>query len=44
MKPLRLLLLALLIAAGAFATGWAFRAYLQPDAAVNLANRAFLCN
>ncbi len=44
MKTVRLLLLIALTALLAFATGWAFRAYLQPDAAVNLANRVFLCN
>lgn len=44
MKRGRLLLFIAVTALAAFATGWAFRAYLQPDAAVNLANRVFLCN
>lgn len=44
MKPARLILLVLLTASFAFATGWAFRAYLQPDAVVGFANRILFCN
>jgi len=44
MKRVRLLLLIALTALAAFATGWAFRAYLQPDAVVDFTNRVFLCN
>ena len=43
MKATRLLLIVLGVAAAAFVSGWAFRAYLQPEAVVDLANRIFFC-
>ena len=43
MKSTRIILVMLGVAAAAFGTGWAFRAYLQPDAVIDLANRIFMC-
>lgn len=33
-----------LLAAAVFAAGWAFRAYLSPEAVVDFANGILLCN
>lgn len=44
MKPLRLVMAVAAIAVAAFVSGWAFRAYLQPEAVVDFANRIFFCN
>lgn len=43
MKASRIILIMLGVAAAAFVSGWAFRAYLQPEAVVDLANRIFFC-
>ena len=44
MKTWRLALALLLVAAAAFAGGWAYQAYLSPDAVLDLANRQVFCN
>ncbi len=44
MKPLRLALIVGAAAIAAFVSGWAFRAYLQPEAVVDFANRILFCN
>lgn len=44
MKSLRFALVVLAVALAAFAAGWAFRAYLAPEAVLDLANRVFFCN
>lgn len=44
MKIRRVALAAALMAAVAFAAGWAFSAYLGPDAVVDFANRVLFCN
>lgn len=43
MNSARIILVMLGVAAAAFAAGWAFRAYLAPDAVVDFANRIFFC-
>lgn len=44
MKAARLVLVVAAVALAAFAAGWAFRAYLQPEAVVDYVNQRFLCN
>ncbi|MDT3737589.1 MAG: hypothetical protein ROZ00_15275 [Denitratisoma sp.] len=44
MKATRLLLILAAVAIAAFVSGWAFRAYLQPEAVVDFANRILFCN
>lgn len=43
MKITRVILIVAGVALAAFAAGWAFRAYLAPDAVVDFANRIFFC-
>ncbi|MEW5888714.1 MAG: hypothetical protein AB1768_06625 [Pseudomonadota bacterium] len=44
MKTWRLALAILLVAAAAFAGGWAYQAYLGPGAVIDLANQKLMCN
>ncbi len=44
MKAARLALIVVGVALAAFAMGWAFRAYLAPDAVIDYANQRFFCN
>lgn len=44
MKPWQVALGVVLLAAAAFVAGWAFRAYLSPEAVIDFANRQFFCN
>ena len=44
MKASRLILLILAVALAAFVTGWAFRAYLAPEAVIDYVNQRFFCN
>lgn len=44
MKTARLLLIIAGVALAAFITGWAFRAYLAPEAAIDYINQRFFCN
>jgi hypothetical protein len=44
MKTWRPILIVALAAAAAFAAGWAYQAYLSPDAVIDLANQKLMCN
>lgn len=44
MKATRLVLIVLGVALAAFVTGWAFRAYLAPEAVIDYVNQKFFCN
>ena len=44
MKATRLVLIVLGVALAAFSAGWAFKAYLSPDAVIDVANQRFFCN
>jgi hypothetical protein len=43
MRRLKLVLALFAVALAAFAAGWAFHAYLAPEAVADLANRVFFC-
>lgn len=44
MKAARLVLIVVGVALAAFAAGWAFRAYLKPEAVIDYVNQRFFCN
>lgn len=44
MKASRLALIVVAIALASFAMGWAFKAYLKPEAVIDYVNQRFLCN
>jgi hypothetical protein len=44
MKSTHLALIVLGVALAAFAVGWAFKAYLKPEAVIDYANQRFFCN
>lgn len=44
MKAARFLLILAGVALAAFVTGWAFRAYLAPEAVIDYVNQRFFCN
>ncbi|HMM54493.1 MAG TPA: hypothetical protein PKC23_05700 [Candidatus Desulfobacillus sp.] len=44
MKGLRLALVVAAVALASFAVGWAFRAYLAPQAVMDYVNQRFFCN
>ena len=44
MKAGRLVLIIVAVALTSFATGWAFKAYLKPDAVIDYVNQRFFCN
>lgn len=44
MKAARFILIVLGVALAAFAAGWAFKAYLAPEAVIDYVNQRFFCN
>ena len=44
MKATRLVLIILGVALASFAAGWAFKAYLMPEAVIDYVNQRFFCN
>lgn len=44
MKAARLLLIVAGVALASFAAGWAFKAYLKPEAVIDYVNQRFFCN
>lgn len=44
MKAARLALIVAGVAAASFAAGWAFKAYLKPEAVIDYVNQRFFCN
>lgn len=44
MKATRIVLLVAGVALAAFAAGWAFKAYLRPEAVIDYVNQRFFCN
>lgn len=44
MKATRLVLIVTAAAVAAFVAGWAFRAYLSPEAVIDYVNQRFFCN
>jgi len=44
MKASRIILIMFGVAAVAFVSGWAFKAYLKPEAVIDYVNQRFFCN
>ena len=44
MKATRIALIVAGLALAAFAAGWAFKAYLAPEAVIDYVNQKFFCN
>lgn len=44
MKATRIVLIVAGVALASFAAGWAFKAYLEPEAVLDYVNRKFFCN
>ena len=44
MKATRLVLIVVGVALASFAAGWAFKAYLKPEAVIDYVNQRFFCN
>jgi len=44
MKTVRLAFIIAAAAVAAFVAGWAFRAYLAPEAVIDFLNQRFFCN
>ncbi len=44
MKATRIALIVAAVALASFAAGWAFKAYLAPEAVIDYVNQKFFCN